>query len=74
MRLSIVVEAAPALAAALLIVLILPAVGFSRGYSDWVWLFLAIVIGFRNVRAIVRDVRAIGRARREQSTAPRPSA
>jgi len=73
MRLSIVVEAAPALAAALLIVLILHS-GFSRGYSDWVSLFLAIVIGFRNVRAIVRDVRAIGRARREQSTAPRPSA
>jgi hypothetical protein len=66
MRLSIVVEAAPALAAALLIVLILHS-GFSRGYSDWVSLFLAIVIGFRNVRAL-------GRARREQSTAPRPSA
>jgi len=43
--LSIVVKAAPALAAALLIVVILHS-GFSRGYSDWVWLFLAIVIGF----------------------------
>jgi len=54
--LSIVVEAAPAVAAAFLAVHILHS-GFSRGYSDWVSFLLAIVVGFRNVRAIVRDVR-----------------
>jgi len=54
--LSVVVEAAPAIAAAFLIVEIVRS-GFSRGYSDWVGFLILIVWGGRNVRDIVRDLR-----------------